>query len=368
MGENGLDSDEKKDQTDESVYENFLEKKIGQNLSSSEPDIPTVLNDSEKGQELSELEQIIFEDSGSSSETSSDTLTIPEVTLLVSDLQRIQLEDRSDQDLSELASYMASTRCKNIVVLTGAGISVECGIPDFRTPGTGLYDNLAKYNLPIPEAIFDIRFFYLNPMPFFDLAKSLCPGNHRPSTCHYFIRILQEKQLLLRNYTQNIDTLEIQAGIDMNNLVFAHGSFASSTCLSCKKSYPLSWVKEELLLHSFLKCESCSGIVKPDIVFFGESLPDRFYQLRHSDLSKADLLLVIGTSLQVYPFSDLVSMVPNTCVRALVNNAVVGDFKKPAIPSLYRDLIIIGNCQQSIKKLIGLLNWQADLDALIHKP
>lgn len=79
---------------------------------------------------------------------------------------------------------------------------LAAGIPDFRSPGSGLYDNLQKYNLPYPQAIFEINFFRENPKPFFILAKELYPGIFKPTPGHYFIRLLQDKGLLLRHYTQ----------------------------------------------------------------------------------------------------------------------------------------------------------------------
>ena len=91
-------------------------------------------------------------------------------------------------------------------------MSVAAGIPDFRTPGTGLYDNLAKYNLPEPTAVFDMAFFRENPKPFFDLSKELFPGRFVPTKTHYFLRLLCDKGLVHRVYTQNIDTLERIAG------------------------------------------------------------------------------------------------------------------------------------------------------------
>lgn len=77
-----------------------------------------------------------------------------------------------------------------------------------RTPGTGLYANLEQYNIPYPEAVFNIDFFSNDPLPFFSLAKALYPGSHRPNYIHYFIRMLHHQGLLLRMYTQNIDGLE----------------------------------------------------------------------------------------------------------------------------------------------------------------
>lgn len=78
----------------------------------------------------------------------------------------------------------------------------------YRSPGSGLYDNLQQYNLPYAEAIFEINYFHHNPKPFFALAKELYPGNYQPNLSHYLIRLLHDKGLLLRMYTQNIDGLE----------------------------------------------------------------------------------------------------------------------------------------------------------------
>ena len=82
-------------------------------------------------------------------------------------------------DLEGLAQYIRKSNCRNVVVLTGAGVSVSAGIPDFRTPGSGLYYNLQKYNLPTPEAVFDLDFFMRNPKPFYQLAVELWPGTAR---------------------------------------------------------------------------------------------------------------------------------------------------------------------------------------------
>ena len=157
----------------------------------------------------------------------------------------------------------------------------------FRT--AGLYDNLEKYNLPEPTAVFDLDFFRSNPVPFFHLARELYPGRFQPTVTHYFMRLLAEKGLLRRVYTQNIDTLERLAGIPSELLVEAHGSFATATCRSCRKSFPQEYVERAIFgpggaaakratTEVFTaadvvvpKCdaEGCGGIVKPDIVFFG---------------------------------------------------------------------------------------------------
>jgi len=126
-------------------------------------------------------------------------------------------------------------RCsKKILVLTGAGISVSCGIPDFRSKD-GLYARVAKVfpELRDPQSVFDVRLFRRDPRPFFLTAKELYPGQFQPSLSHKFIQKLEARGQLLRNYSQNIDTLETIAGIE--KVTMCHGSFATATCKFCSK-------------------------------------------------------------------------------------------------------------------------------------
>jgi NAD-dependent deacetylase sirtuin 2 len=213
---------------------------------------------------------------------------------------------------------------KKIVTMVGAGISTSAGIPDFRSPKSGLYHNLMKFNLPYPEAIFDLDYFKENPQPFFKLARDLYPGTFKPTVSHYFIKMLDEKGLLLRHYSQNIDTLERIANISPEKIVECHGTFFSNTCLGCKKTYSMEWVKEEIFKDNVPTCTICNAIVKPDIVFFGENLPEKFYTLPNQDFKECDLLIIMGTSLTVQPFASLVDYVSDSCVRLLINRDKVG--------------------------------------------
>lgn len=278
-------------------------------------------------------------------------------------------------DTSGIVSAIKNGKCKKILVMTGAGISVAAGIPDFRSPGTGLYSNLKKYNLPFPEAVFQLDYFKKNPKPFFDLALELYPENLKPTTAHYFIRLLHEKGLLLRNYTQNIDTLELEAQIPEEKVVFAHGSFAKASCISCSKNYTKEWIKEKIFSKTIPKCEDCQSLVKPDIIFFGEDLPQNFFSLSKSDFPLADLLIVIGTSLTVYPFAGLISKVNINCPRVLINLEPVGS-STPLLLSRgqigfdfgaknnYRDVPLLGNVQDICLKLIKLLGWEEDFEKI----
>jgi len=284
----------------------------------------------------------------------------------------------SSLDIEGVANYIKSGNCKNIVVMTGAGVSVAAGIPDFRTPGTGLYDNLQKYNLPYPTAVFEIDYFTNKPEPFFLLAKELYPGNFKPTYAHFFIRLLQDKGLILRNYTQNIDTLERCAGVNASILVEAHGSFANAHCINCKKSHTHSYVKDHVFSDKIPYCQECKdGLVKPDIVFFGENLPSRFFDLARVDFLDCDLLIVIGTSLQVQPFASLIKRVPVSTPRLLINMEEVGTamYFDPTSgssggftfdhPANMRDVKWLGDCQEGVKKLASLLGWDKELEDLV---
>uniref|UniRef100_A0A3B3XU48 Deacetylase sirtuin-type domain-containing protein n=1 Tax=Poecilia mexicana TaxID=48701 RepID=A0A3B3XU48_9TELE len=207
-------------------------------------------------------------------------------------------ESVQPQTLQDVAENIRERRCKRVVVMAGAGISTPSGIPDFRSPGSGLYDNLQQYDLPYAEAIFEIGFFHRNPNPFFALAKELYPGNYQPNLTHYFVRLLHQKGQLLRMYTQNIDGLERLAGVPPEMLVEAHGTFATATCTSCLRKYDGEELRPEVMSGAVPRCPTCKGVVKPDIVFFGEELPLSFFKYL-TDFPLADLLIVMGTSLEV---------------------------------------------------------------------
>jgi NAD-dependent SIR2 family protein deacetylase len=228
------------------------------------------------------------------------------------------------------------------------------GIPDFRTPGTGLYDNLQKYNLPYPEAVFDVDFYREKPQPFCALAKELWPGlTHSPTLTHSFLKLLSDKGLLLRNYSQNIDGLEFLAGLPAEELVECHGHFRTAACIECGKAADGKQVKDTIVQEGKTpKCEKCGSNVKPDIVFFGESLPARFHRLLKDDIKKADLLLVMGTSLQVAPVSMIPDMV--NCNRVLLNRELVMDIKSG-------DIFVEGDCDTNVERLCSLLGWTEDL-------
>ncbi|PVV04086.1 hypothetical protein BB560_001417 [Smittium megazygosporum] len=264
------------------------------------------------------------------------------------------------------ADFSGIDKIAEMIKYGKAGISTSSGIPDFRSPNTGLYDNLQQYNLPYPEAIFDIEFFKENPKPFYTLAKELYPGNFSPTLSHVFIKMIADNGYLLRNYTQNIDTLERVVGIDNKYIVEAHGSFYRGHCVDgrCSTRYSQSWIKQRVDRDEIPKCTNCSALVKPDITFFGESLPTAYFRNISDDFSRCDLLMIMGTSLQVYPFASLVNKVKPNVPRLLINREVVGSVisnQKGLDFTNGTDHMFLGDSDDACYELIHKLGWEKQL-------
>ncbi|KAL2257564.1 hypothetical protein VTK26DRAFT_9472 [Humicola hyalothermophila] len=293
----------------------------------------------------------------------------------------------TDRTLPAVADYIKSGQARRIVVMTGAGISTAAGIPDFRSPETGLYANLAALDLPEPEAVFDLSFFRQNPQPFYVLARELYPGaRYRPTASHVFVALLARKGLLHTLFTQNIDCLERAAGIPADRIVEAHGSFAGQRCIDCKEAFDDARMREFVAKGQVPTCERrwrrkkagtgldgadgegkegeeeeeeevvCGGYVKPDIIFFGESLPSRFFASTGA-VQEADLVLVMGTSLQVHPFASLPEMASEDVPRVLFNLERVGSFGTRA-----DDVLVLGDCDAGVRRLADELGWRDELE------
>ncbi|KAI4143185.1 MAG: hypothetical protein LQ340_007088 [Diploschistes diacapsis] len=262
--------------------------------------------------------------------------------------------------LDALADHIKDGNVKKVVLMVGAGISTAAGIPDFRSPGTGLYANLARLNLPYPEAVFDISFFRSNPLPFYTLAHELYPGKYRPTLAHCFIRLLHTKGILLKCFTQNIDCLEREAGVPDSLIVEAHGSFARQRCIECKTEFPDAEMRRCVMDREVPHCAvpQCNGLVKPDIVFFGEALPQAFFESLRIP-AEADLAIVMGTSLKVHPFAMLPEMVRKGVPQVLINKERVG-----GLGSSPDDILMLGECDDGVRRLAKALGWVEELEAL----
>ena len=187
--------------------------------------------------------------------------------------------------------------CDNIVFFGGAGVSTESGLKDFRSKD-GLYN--MKYKYP-PEEILSHSFFENNTGEFYRFYKDkLNALDILPNVCHKYLAQLEEKGKLKAIVTQNIDGLHQKAG--SKNVLELHGTIYENNCMKCGKSYDASYVFES---SGIPKC-SCGGIIKPDVVLYEEALDDGIVDEAVYRISKAELLIVAGTSLTVYPASSFV--------------------------------------------------------------
>jgi NAD-dependent histone deacetylase SIR2 len=254
---------------------------------------------------------------------------------------------------------------KNIIVITGAGISTSLGIPDFRSKNTGFYSELSQMGYDDPEDVFNIDNFDADPTVFYKLAGRIVPDLKKWSPTHQFIRLLQDKDKLLTNYTQNIDNVESQAGLRSEKLIQCHGSWAMATCRKCGYKVPGEDIFDAVRARTPARCKRCiesiavrkagmkrkrsangskkrrgpgdfddsdsdgaydipePGIMKPDITFFGEQLPTNFFdRLKEHDREKADLVIVIGTSMKVQPVCEIPNFLPRDVPQIYISRDV----------------------------------------------
>ncbi len=218
---------------------------------------------------------------------------------------------------------------KSVVALTGAGISTSAGIPDFRGP-RGLYVT-RRYD---PEKVFHIEWFKSNPVYFYEFTNDFTESlkSIKPTFTHNFLVKLEQAGFLKGIITQNIDILHQTAG--SQNVIELHGSYNSATCQSCKqqiKGLTCSWWCDEIASsnsYPVVICQKCGGYLKPDIVFFGE--PVIAYEEAERLIKKCDLLLVLGSSLNVTPASILPRL---TSAQTVIVNK--GDVSLQVSPQRY---------------------------------
>jgi len=204
----------------------------------------------------------------------------------------------SSTDVQRLAALIREAG--SVVALTGAGISVPSGIPDFRSPGTGLWEKVD----PMEVAHIDVfrrdpdRFWHFYGNRFATLDDKL------PNAAHEAIAELERRGLIRGVITQNIDRLHRVAGT--TRLIEMHGSIEHSVCLDCGGKVALERVIEQLRAHDGApECACCFTPLKPDVVLFGELLPERALSEAQALALDADLMVCVGSSLEVYPVAGL---------------------------------------------------------------
>ncbi|MGB9750326.1 MAG: SIR2 family NAD-dependent protein deacylase [Caldisericia bacterium] len=250
-----------------------------------------------------------------------------------------------DNNLIKLKELIENSQ--DIYAITGAGISTNAGLPDFRGP-KGIY----KQKNIDPDKIFDINYFLINPEYFYNFIKDFIQflDKIEPTFTHKFLFKLEKLNKLKGLITQNIDTLHERAG--NKNIITIHGSIEKFFCIECFKNYNLKEIKEKIFNEKIPKCDLCDGLIRPDIVFYGENVKN--YDLAVKWVSNADLLLVIGTSLKVFPASYLPSITKGKVV--IINK---GDI---SLSHLNRYIFINEDIDEFFSKLDEILKLEVNYD------
>ena len=190
----------------------------------------------------------------------------------------------------------------NIVFFGGAGVSTESGVKDYRS-SDGLYNTVSHYGVP-PEVILSHTFFYEKTDVFYDFYKNYFIANVKPNDAHIFLAKLEAVGKLKSVITQNIDSLHQMAG--SKNVIELHGNAKKFHCTHCSEIPDSQSVVEQIKNNFIPKCSKCGGIIKPKVVLYEEPLYDGIAESAVSAISNADMLIVGGTSLAVYPAASFI--------------------------------------------------------------
>lgn len=202
------------------------------------------------------------------------------------------------QKIKELQAIISGS--ENIVFFGGAGVSTASGIPDFRSQGTGLFSQKQAYP---PEVMLSREFFKQHTEEFYEYyKKNMIYPQVKPNAAHKFLAELEESGKLKAVITQNIDGLHQLAG--SKNVLELHGSVYRNSCQRCAKSYG---IEDIIKSKGIPKCE-CGGVIKPDVVLYGEMLPEEVVESAVYYIENADVLIIGGTSLVVYPAAGFVRL------------------------------------------------------------
>jgi NAD-dependent deacetylase len=244
-----------------------------------------------------------------------------------------------DDDIKRAAELVRNSH--HMVAFTGAGHSTASGIPDFRSPGSGLWE---KAN---PMLVASIWAFRLDPKSFYDWIRPMTDTllNAVPNAAHIALAQLEEMGILKAVITQNIDNLHQRAG--SRRVLELHGHMREATCIRCYKEVPVDPALEQDLRDGKIpRCE-CGGVLKPNVILFGEQLPIRVLNMAMAEARRCDLILVAGSSLEVTPAADIPYLAVEQGARAIIVNLRPTDFDSCA------DVVIYGDVAEVLPRIVA---------------
>ena len=269
-------------------------------------------------------------------------MALPKVNLLSND-------EVFDVKYNKFVKNIKDKKYSKILFMVGAGISTSAGIPDFRS-STGLFKQLQdKYKLSSPEEFFYKTTFLKNPQYFYEFTKLFDLSQIKPTISHKFMNFFVSKNIVQYIFTQNIDGLEKKAKIPDDKLIFAHGNFYTGHCAKCNKSIDIKVINEGIEKGQIYYCPDCGGPCKPNVVFYGENIPSRFYD-KQEECDDVDLIIIMGTSLKVQPFASVPYMTNPQADIVVFNMEKVGNY---LYSKLYSNHIFIqGKTDENVIKFL----------------
>ena len=246
-----------------------------------------------------------------------------------------------DQQIQQAAALIAQAR--HIVAMTGAGISTPSGIPDFRSPNSGLWDQTN------PLAVASIFAFRHNPQDFYNwvhpLSKLLLDA--QPNPAHYALAALEKEGRLKAVVTQNIDDLHGKAGSKIVHEL--HGHLREVTCTQCYAALDSAEIFAKFVRDGQVPRHHCGGVLKPNVILFGEQLPAREFVLAQLAVKEADLMLIAGSSLEVAPASDLPELALENGAKLIIINY------QPTYLDQRADLLLRADVAEVLPRIVDLV-------------
>lgn len=238
----------------------------------------------------------------------------------------------------------------NVVAFTGAGISTPSGIPDFRSEDSGLWQHVD------PQLVASIYGFRKQPQAFFDWVRPLAEKTMqaKPNPAHCALAQLEADGKLKAIITQNIDMLHTKAG---NTVVHElHGHMRTATCITCFEQFPGKPIIEQVLADGKVPRCACGGVLKPDVILFGEQLPYQVLLDAKKAAKAADLIIVVGSSLEVAPASEIPLIAKRHNAKLVIINL------EPTIMDRYADLVLLGDAAVTLPQIIDCMHKSNPFD------
>lgn len=247
-------------------------------------------------------------------------------------------------------------RAHHMIAFTGAGESTSSGIPDFRSPKSGLWE---KHN---PMLVASIWAFRLNPKTFYDWIRPMADTllGAKPNPAHAALAELEQMGYLKTIITQNIDNLHQRAG--SLRVLELHGHMREATCIRCYTVVPVDPSLEQIIRDGQVpRCE-CGGVLKPNVILFGEQLPIQTLNQAMKEARRCDLILVAGSSLEVTPAADIPFLAAENNARAIIVNLEPTSFDSHA------DVVLHGNVAEILPQLVEAVSALESADRTTDIP